>query len=208
LIATRHGHDLGGDIPVDMVTDLEQLAIDVNQQVMHGPNAPRSPFPYWRHVTDPAAHGHAKFLDFASAAVYSPVPYAPAALLMAIGRALGASTLLLLYLGRLGCLLATVALLALATKRMPTRAWTFATVAMLPVLLVQAAMLSADGVTLALALLVLAFALDLRLLHGVRFPGGSSSRSRSQPSRSASRNRRTSCWRSPSRSRGVVTVGP
>ena len=79
---------------------------------------------------------------------------------MAIGRA-RASTLLLLYLGRVGSLLATIGLLALATKRMPTRAWSLAVVAMLPVTIVQGAMLSADGVTLALALLVLALALDV-----------------------------------------------
>jgi uncharacterized membrane protein len=80
---------------------------------------------------------------------------------MAFGRGFGVSTLMLLYLGRLGSLFATVALLALAVRRMPTRAWMLATVALLPVTVFQAAMLSADGVTIALALLVLALALDV-----------------------------------------------
>jgi uncharacterized membrane protein len=93
--------------------------------------------------------------------VYSPVTYAPAAVLMAVGRGFGASVLMLLYLGRIGSLLGTIGLLALAVARMPSRKWLLATVALLPVTVLQASMLSADGVTIALALLVFALAFAL-----------------------------------------------
>jgi uncharacterized membrane protein len=161
LIASHRGNQLGGDLPVAMRNDLVHVLRQVNLMFGHHPNAPTSPASFLRQLGDPAARGPQTFVDFRSSAVYSPVPYAPASLLMAIGRALGASTMLLIYLGRLGSLLGTVALLALAARRVPTRATLLAAIALLPVTIVQAAMLSADGVTLALTLLELALALHL-----------------------------------------------
>ncbi|HEX4492504.1 MAG TPA: DUF2142 domain-containing protein [Acidimicrobiia bacterium] len=161
LIATHHGHELGGDLPVAMRTDLENVLISVNRLIGHRAHAPSSPASFLSHLGDRSARGREAFVNFPTSAVYSPVPYAPASVLMAIGRALGASTMLLIYLGRLGSLLGTVGLLTLAARRMPTRATSLMVVALLPVTIVQAAMLSADGVTLALTLLVLALALRL-----------------------------------------------
>ncbi len=151
--ATRHGDQLGGRVPAGLVTDLGRLLQD-------GLFA-RDHTDFLHHLGDRPPRGPSVFQNWSSAAVYSPVPYAPAAALMAIGRAFGASTLLLLYLGRLGGLVATVGLLALAVARMPSRRWMLAAVALLPVTVFQAAMLSIDGVTLALALLVVALALDV-----------------------------------------------
>ena len=153
LVATHHGHLLGGSVPRDLPVDLGRL-------LTGGLYARHDRTAFLHRLGDPPARGPKVFVDFASGAVYSPVVYAPAAVPMAIGRAFGASTLLLLYLGRLGSLLATVGLLAFAVRRMPTRAWMLATVALLPVTVFQAAMLSADGITIALALVVLALALD------------------------------------------------
>jgi uncharacterized membrane protein len=153
LVATHHGHVLGGSVPRDLPVDLGRL-------LTGGLYSHHDRTAFLARLGDPPPGGPKVFVDFASGAVYSPVVYAPAAVPMAIGRAFGASTLLLLYLGRIGSLLAAVGLLARAVRRMPTRAWMLATVAMLPVTVFQAAMLSADGITIALALLVLALALD------------------------------------------------
>jgi uncharacterized membrane protein len=154
LIATHHGQRLGGDEPSGLRTDLVRLLTD-------GFLSRGNHTDFIHHLDAPPARGPKQFIDFPSGAVYSPVPYAPASLLMAIGHAAGVSTLALVYLGRIGCLLATLGLLCLAVRRMPTGRWMLAAVALLPVTVFQSAMLSADGVTLALALLVVALALDL-----------------------------------------------
>jgi uncharacterized membrane protein len=154
LIATHRGHRLGGSVPSGLRADLARLLTD-------GLLARRDHTAFLHHLGDRPPGGPKVFLDFPSSGVYSPVPYAPAAFFMTIGRTLGVSTLVLVYLGRLGCLLATLGLLCLAVRRMPTGRWMLAMVALLPVTVFQAAMLSADGITIALALLVLALALDL-----------------------------------------------
>jgi uncharacterized membrane protein len=153
LIATQYRNQLGGQVPAELPGALGRLLVDG----MFSPDRTR----FVKHLGDSAAGGPNTFIDFAPSAVYSPVPYAPAALLMGIGRAVGASTLMLMYLGRIGSLLGTVGLLCFAVRRMPTRKWLFAAVALLPVTVLQSSMLSADGVTIALALLVLALALNL-----------------------------------------------
>jgi uncharacterized membrane protein len=153
FVATRHGHQLGGDLP-------RGLPVEMGRLLTGGLYARHDHTAFLHRLGDRPATGPKTFVDFASGAVYAPVVYAPAAIPMAIGRAFGASTLALLYLGRLGGLVATIGLLSLAVRRMPTRAWMLATVALLPVTVFQAAMLSADGITIALALLVLALALD------------------------------------------------
>lgn len=153
LVATHHGKQLGGAVPAELPKDLGRLLADG----MFSPDRTR----FLKHLGDSPARGPKAFIDFAPSAVYSPAPYAPAALLMAIGRAVGASALMLMYLGRIGSLLGTIGLLSLAVRRMPTRKWMLAAVALLPVTMLQASTLSADGVTIALALLVLALALDV-----------------------------------------------
>jgi uncharacterized membrane protein len=153
LIATHRGHQLGGRVP-------EQLRADLSRIFTDGLFAPHDRTEFRHRLWDRPATGPKTFVDFASAAVYSPVVYAPAAAAIAIGRLFGVSTLMLVYLGRLADLLVTVGFLTLAVRLMPTRAWMLATVALLPVTVLQSAMLSADGVTIALALLVLALALD------------------------------------------------
>ena len=154
VIATHRDHQLGGSMPSELRTDLGRLLTD-------GVYSRHDRTAFLDHLGDRPAGGRREFFDFPSGAVYSAVPYAPAALFIAIGRLLGVSTLVLLYLGRIGNLLAVVGLLTLAVRRMPTHAWMLAAVALLPVTVFQAAMISADGVTIALALLVLALALDL-----------------------------------------------
>jgi uncharacterized membrane protein len=152
LVATHHGKQLGGAVPAGLPQDLDGVLTDGIFS--------RDRTKVLKHLGDAPARGPKVFVDFAPSGVYAPVPYAPAALLIVIGRALGVSTLVLIYLGRLGCLLGTIGLLAFAVARMPTRKWMLATVALLPVTILQASMLSADGITIALTLVVLALALD------------------------------------------------
>jgi uncharacterized membrane protein len=164
LIASHDGKRFGGTVPAELPQDLRSFADDLF--------SPRDRTKALKHLGDAAPRGPKTFVDFAPSAVYSPVPYAPSALLMGMGRAFGASTLMLMYLGRIGSLLGTIGLLSLAVRRIPTRKWMLATVALLPVTVLQASMLSADGVTIGLAVLVLALALDVAATPRGEVTGG------------------------------------
>ena len=90
---------------------------------------------------------------------YSPFVFAPGAVGMAIGRALHASPLGLLYLARFTNLAAFVLLVALAIRRFPKAGWLFCVIGLLPTALFQGASISADGVTMGMTFLVVASAL-------------------------------------------------
>ena len=146
--------DLGAFVPSGLDHELQTLVID-GELDRH--NARR----VWSHVGDPAPSGPATFVDFAAAAVYPPAPYVPSAIGIRIGRLFGASAFVLVLLARLADLAAFVALAALAIRRLPSRAWILAVLALMPVALFQAAAVSADAITTALALVVFADALAL-----------------------------------------------
>jgi uncharacterized membrane protein len=146
--------DLGARVPSGLYHGLGELLIDGQ---LSRTNARK----VWSHVWDPAPAGRPVFVDFAAAAVYPPVPYLPSAIGIRIGRLFGASPFFLVLLARLADLAAFIALVALAIRRLPTRAWVLAILALTPVAVFQAATVSADVVTTALALVVVADALAL-----------------------------------------------
>jgi uncharacterized membrane protein len=146
--------DLGAHVPSGLYHGLGQLLIDGQ---LSRTNARK----VWSHVWDPAPKGPPEFVDFAAAAVYPPVPYLPSAIGIRIGRLFGASPFMLVLLARLADLAAFIALGALAIRRLPTRSWVLAILALTPVMIFQAATVSADVVTTALALVVIADALAL-----------------------------------------------
>jgi uncharacterized membrane protein len=98
---------------------------------------------------------------FNSTAIYPPVPYVPQAAGILVGRILHLQTVYLLYLGRIFNLLAWVGIVAVAIWLMPYGRWALAVVALLPTSVFEAASLSADGVTTALAFLAAALVLRL-----------------------------------------------
>jgi len=90
---------------------------------------------------------------------YGPIPYLPQAVTMWIGRAFGGSAGSLLYLARFTTLAVCVALGWLALRITPVKPWTLMLLCLSPMALFQASVVSADGITNALALLLLALAL-------------------------------------------------
>ena len=146
--------DLGAYVPSGL---RDQLVTLLREGVLHHDNARRT----WSHLGDPAPTGRPTFVDFAAAAVYPPVPYVPSAIGIRIGRLFGGSAFVLVLLARLASLAAFIAIVALAIRRLPTRAWVLAVLALTPVALFQAATVSADAITTALALLVVADAIAL-----------------------------------------------
>jgi hypothetical protein len=115
----------------------------------------------FKRIGDPTPSGPPEFLGFAPSAVYAPVPYIPAATGIRVGRWLGLSVLAMTLLARFLGLLAYVAIVAFALVRMPRWRVVLAVVALTPVCMFQAATISADGVTIALAFLAIALAMRL-----------------------------------------------
>lgn len=112
-------------------------------------------------LDEAAPHGPKTLIGFPSAAVYPPVPYIPSAAAIRVARGLGLSTLATLWLARFAGLVAYVLLVSFALVRIPRWRGVLAIVALTPVCVFQAAMVSADGLTIALALLAIAMAMRL-----------------------------------------------
>lgn len=91
------------------------------------------------------------FVNFVNVAVYPPIPYIPQAFGIFIGRLLGFSPLLIMYLGRLFNMATFMALVYLCIKRLPTFKWTLFLLALTPMSLSQASSLSADCITNAIS---------------------------------------------------------
>lgn len=159
LLPERRGDRLGGVLPGTVARDVRALDV-VKPPPDHG--AWSDIGPHLRARPD----GPPVFLDFRNTAVYPPLAYAPQAVAIAAARLLGLSTLVAMYLGRLANLAAYLAVVGVAVRRWPRGGWTVAVVALAPMSLYQAASLSGDGLTMALALLVGASALRVASAAG------------------------------------------
>jgi uncharacterized membrane protein len=96
------------------------------------------------------------FWNFANTAFYSPVPYLPQALGIAVGKAFHLSPVILMYLGRLVNLLSAVYLTFLALKITPIFKWVFFLLALTPMATYQRASLSADSFINSISILLIA----------------------------------------------------
>ena len=102
---------------------------------------------------DPLNTDQRRFGQFRSA-VYSPVAYLPSALMIRLGIELNLSPVLLMYLARLMNLLCWLLLVGLAIRLIPFYQWVFFVLALTPMSVFQAASVSADCMTNALALFI------------------------------------------------------
>lgn len=100
-------------------------------------------------------------VEFPGSSVYFPIVYAPQAVGMAVTRLAGGGPLEIMYGGRVGNLLFAVALLFLAIRLMPAHGWTLAAFGLLPTVTFLRSTLSADGLTIAAAVLFLALVMNL-----------------------------------------------
>ncbi len=155
-INARGQHDVGDMFPAQLRPDAFALIKDgfYGRDSSGGRDASRA----FHHIRDPAAAGKATFEGFPSSAVYPPVPYIPAAIAIRIARTIGLSTFALLFFARLATLLGYILIVGRALHHAPRRRWLLAVLALAPVCTFQAAMLSSDGITIALALLAVALA--------------------------------------------------
>lgn len=104
-----------------------------------------------------------EFAEFSTSAVYSPLAYAPSAVAIAIGRALGAGPLALIYFARWGNLLVGAWLITLALSYAGFARSAALIVALFPMTLAQVASVSADAMTFALSFLWIAMVMEMAL---------------------------------------------
>jgi predicted membrane protein DUF2142 len=124
-------------------------------------------FTYWSvfaaHAQEPPAPSADEdlpvFVLYGGAEGYSPVPYLPYAAAIVIGRAAHLDFLTMLYLARVFGLLAVTALTALAIALVPRLKWAFLLIALLPASFYSRAVISADGPSLACAMMAVALML-------------------------------------------------
>jgi len=99
---------------------------------------------YLKLLSEPLDRTQREFFHFPNTTSYSALVYLPQAFGIFLGNTLGASTLTLVYLGRLGNLLAWIALIYWAIRRASFFRFVILVLSLMPVCLQQAASLSAD----------------------------------------------------------------
>lgn len=126
---------------------------------------------YERTLSAPLRRGDRVFRDFRNTVLYAPVPYVPHALAIAVTRSWIRSPATLLRIGRLAGLAGGFLLVWLAVRVTPIGKWLFVLLALTPMAMHQAYMLTADTVTNASVLLLLAIFLRLAFDPGTRLQG-------------------------------------
>lgn len=103
------------------------------------------------------------FVDVSDVAIitYPPFPYLAPSFVILIGKSINLPPLILMYLGRLACLLTWLFLTYLAIKITPVHKWSFLMLALMPTALFGASTISADSFTIGIAFLVVALFLKL-----------------------------------------------
>jgi len=102
-----------------------------------------------------------QFVDFANTAMYSPVSYAPQAIVLFYIKPFELSPVALFYWARLASLLFWIVAIYYAIHLMPFYKWLLALIALLPMSVLINMSVSADVVTNALAFLSIAYACHL-----------------------------------------------
>lgn len=151
------GKELGGYLPISLVKTAE----GVSQDIPFHPDKKQDVRRVWQCLRLPMRAEDRMFVSYSSVAWYSPLMYLPQSAGIGLGRMIGLSPLGTLYLGRLANLLAWSVCVYWAIRLIPLMKWTLMLLAVMPMSLAQAASLSADATTNALAFLC--FAAMLRL---------------------------------------------
>lgn len=159
IIAQKHQNQVGGFLPKSLVTTTERVSVGIP----FNPEGKQKPEKIFSLFNLPLESNNRVFVAFPNTAVYSPIPYLPQIIGIALGKIIGLSPILLMYVGRICNLLVWLVLGYLAIKITPICKWTFFLLALTPMSLFQAASLSADGVTNGVAFLLMAVFLQSAL---------------------------------------------
>jgi uncharacterized membrane protein len=113
----------------------------------------------WLAFDQPLDPDRREFIDFSGALVYSPLPYLPQIIAIAVARWAGAGPLALLYVARLANVLVALALLSWAVRIMPVGREAVMVVGLLPMAAFEYASVSPDAAIIGTAFLFTAVAL-------------------------------------------------
>jgi uncharacterized membrane protein len=157
FIAERRGDQSGGEIPRSVF----RVAIKACQR-LPGHLDKKADVPELLSLFSvPLNREDRRFASFPNTVLYSPVPYVPQAVGIAIGKVFDATPLVLMYLGRLANLLCAAFCVWLAIRITPVFKHVFLLLGLTPMCVHQFASLAADGLTIGLGFLLTAAFLRL-----------------------------------------------
>jgi uncharacterized membrane protein len=157
LLAVRGSRYAGGDLPA-VIPSLYAIFVE---RVPGHPDRKISRGDYRAAFRIPMERNIRTFVGYPAAAAYTPIPYIPQALGVAVGRVANARPLVIFYLSRLSNLLICTALVYGAVKVTPFFKWVFACLAMTPMATFLRSSASGDALNDAAALLLIALVLAL-----------------------------------------------
>ncbi len=153
---SQHGK-AGGYIPQCVLDYFQHFSAHASQ---------RGPFSFSQYWQSPAGcSSKSLFTEFPGSAVYSPIPYIPSVLAVAMLRGIDAPLPVIFFGGRLVSLLAFIGLFYLAIRIAPIGKQVLFVLGLLPTTLLLASAYSADPMTIALA--ALSVGLTLRCCRSV-----------------------------------------
>ncbi|MBL9008830.1 MAG: DUF2142 domain-containing protein [Myxococcales bacterium] len=158
LVAIKHGQRSGGVLPESLLATVQASRL---YEIQFHPDKTLS----WREThalfSIPLQPQITRFVEFPNVVPYSPILYLPQSIGIFIGKSLNAPPIVLMYIGRLANLLASLCLFALAIHLTPICQAVFFLVVLMPICLFQIASLSADGMTFGITLLFVGIVLNL-----------------------------------------------
>ncbi len=156
LIAEKRGDITGGELPAglsDLIKIWTEIPLNTEKKAT------------WEHFQNswqiPLNKSQERFAWFSNTALYSPVPYIPQAMGIAVGKIFSLPPIILMYLGRISALLASTWVSFLAIKKTPFLKWGIVLILLTPMSIFLRAAVSADSFLIALSSLFVATCFDL-----------------------------------------------
>jgi uncharacterized membrane protein len=149
LSTVRHGQFFGALFPAGF----ENYMLKLGRAVFIS----RNHTAFTQYVFSGSANGRRVFVNEGTIASYGPGAYVDYVPFIKLGLLLRLPIGLVIYLARIVGATTYALLVGLATKRLPGQKWALVAVALIPAMLTQAATVSADGITNALTLLLIAW---------------------------------------------------
>jgi len=151
IIAIREKKQIGGPLPANLVDTAQR----VSEGVSGHPQMKQKPEEIFSRLNLPLESKKRIFGYFPNTSLYSPIPYLPQAFGIALGKLIGVSPIILMYMGRIANLLVWIFLVYFSIKIVPGIKWLLFLLALTPMSLFQASSLSADAFTNGISFLFL-----------------------------------------------------
>lgn len=153
----QHGDKAGGELPSSL---LQTVNLAYTPDIRTRPDL-KYPIDRTKQALHIKENPNARIVYDISATAYTPaISYAPQAIGITIARIFNSPPIVMMYIARFMVMCTWIVLMAFAISLMPKKKWALAALALLPMLIFQAASLSVDAV--AYGVLAILFALILK----------------------------------------------